>query len=239
MNKHAAPPEFAMSFTQEAVRLECRDGLEWQTLGQARFSAGDMAAILNDLRRQAGGRGGDLDTVLIIPDDQILYTTMTVPFGSDTAATIARRLESLTPYPAQELAFDWCPAANGDIETLRVAAVARRTLEEAEDFARAQGFRPSGFQARPEDERFDGQPDFGASRLAQEQHDRRPFSAPDLRQARITAPDIPTEPQTADAPPAPDATRPDAALAAVAVFFTTTFFFSQNINFCFKLRIYF
>ena len=190
MNQHAAPPEFAMSFTQEAVQLERRDGPEWRPLGQARFSGDDLASVLNALRDQAGGKGGDLDTVLVIPDDQVLYTILTVPFGSDTPATIARALEAATPYPAEDLIFDWCPAVNGDIETLRVAAVARRTLQEAEDFARAQGFRPSGFQARPNDDRFDGQPDFGTSRLAQEQFDRRPFSDPDLSHARVTAPFI-------------------------------------------------
>ena len=190
MNQHAAPPEFAMSFTQEAVQLERRDGPEWRPLGQARFTGDDLAAVLISLRDQAGGGGGDLDTILVIPDDQVLYTTLTVPFGSDTPATIARALEASTPYKAQDLVFDWCPAVNGDIETLRVAAVARRTLTEAEDFARAQGFRPSGFQARPNDDRFEGQPDFGTSRLAQEQFDRRPFSDPDLIHARVTAPFI-------------------------------------------------
>ncbi|WP_277024819.1 hypothetical protein [Paracoccus hibiscisoli] len=207
MNQHAAPPEFAMSFTQEAVRLECRDGTGWQSLGQARFAGGDLAAVLNSLREEAGGQAGELDTVLVIPDDQILYTVLTVPFGSDTAATIARALEASTPYGADDLAFDWCPAANGDIETLRVAAVARRTLDEAEDFARAQGFRPSGFQARPGDDRFDGHPDFGPSRLVQEQFNRRPFSAPDLTQARVTAPVIEVEATSTPAPAAPVVSR--------------------------------
>ncbi|WP_405405799.1 hypothetical protein [Paracoccus sp. Ld10] len=193
MNQHAAPPEFAMSFTQEAVRLECRNGPDWRPLGDARFAGGDMAAVLNGLREQAGGQAGELDTMLVIPDDQILYTVLTVPFGSDTAATIARALEAATPYRADDLAFDWCPAANGDIETLRVAAVARRTLHEAEDFARAQGFRPSGFQARPGDDRFEGHPDFGPSRLVEEQFNRRPFSEPVLSQARVTAPQIEVE----------------------------------------------
>ncbi len=198
MNQHAAPPEFAMSFTQEAVQLERRDGPEWRPLGQARFTGDDLTARLIAMRDQAGGGGGELDTLLVIPDDQVLYTTLTVPFGSDTPATIARALEASTPYAAQDLVFDWCPAVNGDIETLRVAAVARRTLSEAEDFARAQGFRPSGFQARPDDDRFEGQPDFGTSRLAQEQFDRRPFSDPDLVHARVTAPFI--EPATINAP---------------------------------------
>nr|WP_162623720.1 hypothetical protein [Paracoccus saliphilus] len=202
MNQRAAPPEFAMSFTQEAVQLERREGRSWRPLGQARFAGRDLASVLNALRDEAGGQAGELDTVLVIPDDQILYTTLTVPFGSDTAATVARALEGLTPYRAEELAFDWCPAPNGDIETLRVAAVARRTLEEAEEFARAQGFRPSGFQARPGDDRFDGQPDFGPSRLAQEQFNRRPFSEPDLSQAKVTAPVIEGDGMAAPTAPA-------------------------------------
>lgn len=196
MNQHAAPPEFAMSFTQEAVQLEYRDGPGWQVLGQARFSGRDIAGALHALRQQAGGSIGEPDTMLVIPDDQILYTKLTVPFGSDTAATIASALQASTPYRAEDLAFDWCPAANGDIETLRVAAVARKTLDEAEEFARAQGFRPSGFQARPGDDRFDGQPDFGPSRLTQDQFHRRPFSEPDLTQARVTAPRIEVEQAT-------------------------------------------
>ncbi|MGZ3216367.1 hypothetical protein [Paracoccus sp. T5] len=200
MNQRAAPPEFAMSFTQEAVQLERRDGRSWRPLGQARFAGRDLASVLNALRDEAGGQAGELDTVLVIPDDQILYTTLTVPFGSDTAATVARALEGLTPYRAEDLAFDWCPAPNGDIETLRVAAVAKRTLEEAEEFARAQGFRPSGFQARPGDDRFEGQPDFGPTRLAQEQFNRRPFSEPDLSQARVTAPVIEGDIMPAAAP---------------------------------------
>lgn len=188
MNRHIAPPEFAMSFTSEAVMLEHRDGLGWRPLGQAPFAGREMTARLAALRDQAGTMPSELDTVLVIPDDQILYTTVTVPMGSDTPLAIARALEAMTPYAADELAFDWCPAANGDIETLRIAAVARRTLEEAEDFARAQGFRPSGFVARPGDDRFDGQPDFGPSRLAEDRFTRPPFSQPDLAQARVTDP---------------------------------------------------
>ncbi|MDB6180161.1 hypothetical protein [Paracoccus fistulariae] len=205
MNKHAAPPEFAMSFTQEAVLLEKRHGAMWQPLGEAYFSGRDMASRLRALRDDAGATSDHPDTVLVIPDDQILYTTLTVPVGADTAAVVGRALEGMTPYKADELAFDWCPAENGEIETLRVAAVARRTLDEAETFARDQGFQPAGFVARPGDNRFQDDPDFGPSRLMQEQYTRPPFSEPDLSQARITAPVIadealpatPTEPASA------------------------------------------
>ncbi|MFN3525770.1 MAG: hypothetical protein ACK4YU_06740, partial [Paracoccus sp. (in: a-proteobacteria)] len=217
MNQHAAAPEFAMSFTQEAVLLERREGRDWRRLGQARFAEGDLAFVLNALRDDAGGQAGELDTVLVIPDDQILYTSLTVPFGSDTQATIGRALEAMTPYPAGDLIFDWCPAANGDIETLRVAAVTRRTLEEAEDFARAQGFRPSGFQARPGDDRFEGHPDFGASRLAADQFNRRPFSGPDLSQARVTAPVIDLTDYGAPSAPMSSRITPHVVIASAPV----------------------
>lgn len=187
MNKHAAP-EFAMSFTQDAVLLERRDGLDWRPLGQARFAGGNLSATLQALRADPGLDPADLDTVVVIPDDQILYTTLTVSPGADLPATIARALEGMTPYSAEDLAFDWCPDADGKIDSLRVAVVARRTLEEAEDFARAQGFRPSGFVSRPGDDRFEGQPDFGLSRLAQEQHSAAlPFSKPDLNRVAVTS----------------------------------------------------
>ncbi|TBN41936.1 hypothetical protein EYE42_05920 [Paracoccus subflavus] len=212
MNKHIAPPDFAMSFTPEAVLLEQRDGLDWRPLGEARFAGREMTERLAALRAQTGTRPGSLDTVLVIPDDQILYTTLTVPVGADTPTAIARALEAMTPYEAADLAFDWCPSENGDIETLRVAAVARRTLDEAEDFACAQGFRPQGFVARPQDGRFDGQPDFGPSRLASERFARTPFSEPDLTQARVTDPAVPVV-----ADPAPQPNQPSPALAAPMV----------------------
>lgn len=210
MNRHVPPPEFAMSFTPEAVLLEQRNGPGWRPLGKAPFAGREMTARLAALRDMAGAAPGDLDTVVVIPDDQILYTTVTVPVGSDTPAAIARALEAMTPYPADDLAFDWCPSETGDIETLRVAAVARRTLEEAEDFARAQGFLPAGFVARPDDARFEGQPDFGAGRAADSRFMRQPFSEPDLTLARVTHPVL--------AEPAADRNAtPAAAMAAAPV----------------------
>ncbi|MDO5704987.1 MAG: hypothetical protein Q4G49_07930, partial [Paracoccus sp. (in: a-proteobacteria)] len=190
-----AAPRFAMSFTQDAVILERHGPEGWVPLGHARFDHGDLhrrLAALRDEARETDGLpdSGGPDTILVIPEDQILYTTLTVPPGSDPAIAVARALDGMTPYPVEDLAFDWAGADNGD-DALRVAAVARQTLDEAEDFATAQGFRPSRFIARPEGDRFPGQPDFGASAMAREaetEHAAR--TAPDLASAGITAPDI-------------------------------------------------
>ncbi len=186
MNKHAAP-DFAMSFTHEAVLLERRDGTGWQTLGQVRFAGGNITASLRMLREQAPVPGSEADTLLVIPDDQILYTRLTVTPGSDIRAAIARALEGITSCTSDELVFDWCPDCDGRIDSLRVAVVARKTLEEAEEFARQQGFRPTGFVARPDDDRFDGQPDFGVPAALRPLPALRPFSKPDLHQAAITS----------------------------------------------------
>ncbi|MFV0385615.1 hypothetical protein [Paracoccus sp. (in: a-proteobacteria)] len=186
MNKHAAP-EFAMSFTQDAVLLERRDGLNWHLLGEAPFAGRNLGAALKALRADTGPAPEQPDTVLVIPDEQILYTRLTVSPGADLPPTIARALEGMTSFQADELVFDWCPDVDGKIDSLRVAVVARSTLEEAEEFALAQGFRPVGFVARPGDDRFDGQPDFGGSRQVPDHRAPPPVSRPDLHQAAITS----------------------------------------------------
>lgn len=174
-----------MSFTQEAVFLERREGHDWRALGQADFAQGNIAGRLSEMRDGLASDSTDPDTVLVIPDDQILYTRITASSGSDIPVVIARALEGMTPYKSEDLTFDWCPDADGRIDSLRVAAVARKTLQEAEEFARMQGFRPTGFTARPGDDRFHGQPDFGVSELARQTRDAMPFSKPDLRSAGI------------------------------------------------------
>lgn len=176
-----------MSFTQQAVFLELREGQDWQPLGHAEFARGNVAGRLSALRGNLPRNSSDPDTVVVIPDSQILYTRITASPGADIPAAIARALEGMTPYKSDELVYDWCPDTDGSIDSLRVAAVSRKTLQEAEEFSRLQGFRPTGFTARPDDERFEGQPDFGQSELVQRAHDSIPFSKPDLRNAGITS----------------------------------------------------
>ncbi len=192
MTKHFTAA-FAMSFTHEEVVLEKRDPEGWRRLGSVRFTRGDLSQQLGSLRERDGteaDQAGGPDTLLVIPDDQILYTTLTVPPGPEPALAVARALEGLTPYEVADLAFAFAPAGEDQADSLRIAAVARRTLEEAEQFALSQGFRPTGFIARPGDDRFPGQPDFGPSATVRDLTRRSTVTEPDLRRAGVTSASI-------------------------------------------------
>ncbi|MCQ0971810.1 hypothetical protein MLD63_15415 [Paracoccus sp. TK19116] len=214
-----AAPRFAMSFTQNAVILEGHGPQGWRRLGRAVFDDGDVAGRLGALRDAAldadhdGVESGGPDTLVVIPDDQVLYTTLTVAPGLEPPVAVARALDGLTPYRVEDLAFAWAQSGEAREDTMRIAAVARQTLLEAEDFAVRQGFRPSRFVARPSPERFPGEVDFGISKLARddEEASASPSTVVDLAQAGITAAGI-AEPA---AQPGPDAVRVDPVMSRI------------------------
>lgn len=151
-------PDFALSFTTDAVQLlQRKNHVEWQTLGQAEFSSSNFRADLAELRSLTGhDRSGPLPVVLLIPHDQILYTSLQVPGGPSREVEVARALDGLTPYGIEELAFDW----KDEGDEVRVAAVARQTLAEAQEFALRHGFLGQGYSAQPSDGEYPGAPVF-------------------------------------------------------------------------------
>jgi hypothetical protein len=96
---------------------------------------------------------------LILPDDQILYTSLTAPTDDPemTAFRIEEGLEGMTPYAVSELVYDWRAF---EADRVKLAVVARETLDEARGFAETHGFTPAGFAAMPPQERFPGVPLF-------------------------------------------------------------------------------
>ncbi|MFC3569825.1 hypothetical protein ACFOMP_10220, partial [Paracoccus simplex] len=202
--------EYALSFSEDAVHLQrrekARDGQAagrqpaWRHLGSADFDSPAFREEFVRLRVMAGGTDADaaLPVTLIIPDDQILYTTLTVAPGADRERAVGRALDGLTPYAIDDLAFDW----DGDGDSVRVAAVARQTLREARDFAAQYGFAGQGYCAAPQGETYPGEPVFV---LDPPQPRARP--AVDLAQAGVTAAALLIE----DEPPAA-AKKPAAAL---------------------------
>ena len=152
---------FALFLSPGGIALAHRqDAGHWAMVAETSLDVPDLAAALQNIRLE-GERRGDagFETLLVLPDDQILYTTL--PFnGGDREgqkAYIARGLDGLTPYAIDELAFDWRDMGDG---RFAVAVVAKETLDEAESFARDHGFNGTGFAASPPAERFPGVPLF-------------------------------------------------------------------------------
>jgi hypothetical protein len=68
-----------------------------------------------------------------------------------TAYRIEEGLEGMTPYAVSELVYDWRAF---ETDRVKLAVVARETLDEARGFAEGHGFKPAGFAAMPPQERF-------------------------------------------------------------------------------------
>ncbi|WP_294931687.1 hypothetical protein [uncultured Paracoccus sp.] len=159
--------QFALSFTEDAVHLLHRDsadaqGSGWQSVGSVGFASPSFRADLAALRIEAAREvmGADarqpLPVLLLIPQDQILYTSLSLPSGPRRHADVGKALDGLTPYPIEELSFDWTDEG----ADVRVAAVARQTLFEAQEFAERHGFFGAGYSALPEGDEYPGHPVF-------------------------------------------------------------------------------
>ncbi|MFB9222111.1 hypothetical protein [Paracoccus cavernae] len=165
-------PDHALSFSADAVHLlrrspsiqpaeATRPEEDWEVLGSAAFSSPNFRQDLAALRAAVQPEQGDalLPVVLVIPDDQILYTDLQVPTGEGRELAVGAALDGLTPYPIDQLAFDW----RGEGTDIRVAAVARQTLLEAQEFANRHGFDGREYTARPADADYPGMPVFALS----------------------------------------------------------------------------
>ena len=159
-------PTFALDLTREAIALLHRTPKGWLPIGEVAFDAPDLAERLDDLRKAALGLSPTgLSCKLILPNSQILYTELHAPGPSreEKRRQIAAALEGRTPYAVEDLAFDW----SGKGQTVKVAVVARETLEEAEAFAVTHGLNPVSFVAIPDGGEFVGEPWFGPSAAAE------------------------------------------------------------------------
>lgn len=129
--------------------------------------APDLIEALGYLRATALGlspRG--MATKLVLPSDQIMYTTVTAPGPDDDTrrSQIIAALEGRTPYAVADLVFDW----SGKGPEVQVAVIARETLDQAEAFAVEHRLNPISFVAVPEDGTFQGEPWFGATAFSEQ-----------------------------------------------------------------------
>ncbi len=153
-------PTFALDLTRDAIALLHRTPKGWLSIGEVAFDTPDLSEALDYLRKTALGLSPmGFATKIILPNSQILYTEVEAPgpSRSDKRRQIAAALEGRTPYAVEDLVFDW----SGKGATVKVAVVARETLEEAEGFAVQHRLNPVSFVAIPEDGAFVGEPWFG------------------------------------------------------------------------------
>jgi len=158
-------PTFALDLTRDAIALLHRTPKGWLSIGDVAFDAPDLDEALDYLRKTALGLSPmGMATKIVLPASQILYTEVHAPGPSrdDKRRQIAAGLEGRTPYPVEDLVFDW----SGKGATVKVAVVARETLDEAEGFAIVHRLNPVSFVAIPEDGSFVGEPWFGPTAAA-------------------------------------------------------------------------
>jgi len=158
-------PRFALVLSLEQVTLLHRQKRGWEELGGVPLDDPDFGGRLAALREAALALSPDgIETKLVLPESQVLYTAIASPGRDDKVRrdAIRRALEGMTPYAVDDLAFDY--EAEGEV--LHVAVVARETLDEAEDFAAGHGLNPVSIVARPRGGSFTGEPFFGETAAA-------------------------------------------------------------------------
>ncbi|MCZ0813389.1 hypothetical protein N5A93_14200 [Roseovarius sp. EGI FJ00037] len=160
-------PNFALTLSFDGLALLHRAYPGWHSVGEVSFDDPDLHGALAQLR----DKGLALDSAgmtskLVIPEDQIRYLDFDPDGASGEALeqAVHDRLSGATPYAIDDLAYDWSFEAG----QVHVAAVARETLDEAEEFAARYGFNPVCFVAMPANGRFVGEPWFGEAAQAQQ-----------------------------------------------------------------------
>ncbi|SEO79167.1 hypothetical protein SAMN04490248_11284 [Salinihabitans flavidus] len=154
-------PIYALSLSFEGIGLLRRVEDGWHELGTVALDSPDPGAALRTLREEAEPGQAPLACKLILPNAQIRYLTLDTGRIDDAArrGAAARALDGATPYAVEDLSFDI--AADG--ATTWVAAVARETLQEADDFATEHGFAGLYFTSIPPEDGFPSEPFLGTA----------------------------------------------------------------------------
>ena len=209
-------PAFALDFRNDSVSLLHRAAGGWQMLGSVALDTPDLPDALNYLRSTALGLSPKgLTTKLILPNDQILYTSVSVadPTPAKRLEQVSKALEGRTPYEVADLAFDIL----GDGPEVIVAVIAKETLAEAEAFAVEHRFNPLSFVAVPERDDIAGEAWFGMTAGAEafigagKKVERDSTATLILARARLPETPPSAAPQIAAVAPAPAPAAPPAA----------------------------
>ncbi len=159
-------PSFALNLSHDGLSLLHRAQEGWRLVGEVALDDPALADNLRYLRQTASDlAAGRLASKLVIPNSQVLYRTfeLRARAGAARPRAIEKALDGLTPYEVDDLVFDWRDIGDGRVQ---VAAVARETLDEAEDFAVEHRFNPVSFVAVPAPGDFPAEPFFGQTLYA-------------------------------------------------------------------------
>ncbi len=191
-------PNFALDLSHEGIGLLHRGADGWHTIGEVALDDTEFTEKLGYLRQTAAAlESGGVTTKLVIPNSQILFKTVEAkgPSGAERDIQIRAALDGTTPYEVDDLVYDWAVVEGADDGTVRVAAVARETLAEAEAFANEHGFNPLSFVAIPENGHFSkAEPFFGVSTSADRLLDGAQTVERDSELIRILGPVATPEP---------------------------------------------
>ncbi|MDB4053937.1 hypothetical protein N9499_08450 [Octadecabacter sp.] len=162
---------FALSLSFDGLRLMHRVLDGWHLVGEVALDDADVTGSLARLRAAAETlEPNGIATKLLIPNDQIKYLALDTTRAEE--AEVRDALHGATPYSVDELAYDF---ARGGGRTY-VAAVARETLVEAQQFATEHGFNPISFAAIPEPFTYVGEAFFGATGENSVERDAEPVN---------------------------------------------------------------
>ncbi|WP_375253882.1 hypothetical protein [Yoonia sp.] len=147
---------FALSLSHEGIEMLQRVHDGWRRLGHVDINSPTLNADLTSLQTQAEViASSSFCCKIIIPADQIKYTA--IESDQTDKSDIDAVLKNATPYSLDALVVDF-ERSDGNTH---IAAVARQTLQEAENFAAMQGFRPVAFVAVPPASSFQSEVFFG------------------------------------------------------------------------------
>ena len=171
MLSHDMNSNFALSLSFDGLRLMHRVPDGWHLVGEVALDDADVTGSLARLRAAAETlEPNGIATKLLIPNDQIKYLALDTTRAEE--AEVRDALHGATPYSVDELAYDF---AKGGGRTY-VAAVARETLVEAQQFATEHGFNPISFAAIPEPFTYVGEAFFGATGENSVERDAEPVN---------------------------------------------------------------
>ncbi len=165
----AAPTEiarFALDMANQRVSLIERTLGGWKNRGEAVHGSPDFEDLIETMRQRVARRNGrDAPVDLLLPPELTLHRVETFPAEArrDLRDEVWWRLESLTPYNAEDLCYD---AAIVGVEPktgfldVSVAIAPREIVEEALGYARSWGFAPQRISASAEVEGFPHGPVF-------------------------------------------------------------------------------